>query len=66
MGANKFFEAVVPKTTRTSFVGAWLIFNWSKLNGKRYQTNGTLIEENYEGKLLFTLRYFSPFRADHQ
>ena len=37
-----------------------------KLKYQVYQTNETVINENYEGKLLFVMRWFLVFVKDHQ
>ena len=31
-----------------------------------YQTNGTVRDENYKGKLYFTIKYFVSFGKDYQ
>ena len=39
--------------------------NKVELSGKKYQTNGNIRYENYNGKLLFTMKDFVEFGTDN-
>ena len=36
------------------------------LSDNKYQNNGNLIDEDYKGKLLFSIKEFVSFGTDHQ
>ena len=40
--------------------------NKLELSDQKYQTNGNIIDENYKGKFLFTIKYFVSFGTDFQ
>ena len=41
-------------------------FNTLELNYHKYQSNGTVIEENYKGRILFIIQGFFSFGIDRQ
>ena len=40
--------------------------NKLELSDQKYQTNGNIIDENYKGKFLFTIKDFESFGTDGQ
>ena len=41
-------------------------FNKIEFNDKKYQTNGTVRDGSYKGKIVYPMKYFVPFVTDHQ
>ena len=62
------FESIVPLIKNlVFFISAWLIFlNKLKLSDQKYQTNGNLRYDNYNGKSLFTMKNVLSFSTDNQ
>ena len=67
MGANKYILGP-SYCKKKSFSNHGMIefVNGLELKYKTYQTNGTLIYENYKEKLLFTMKEFVSFGIGHQ
>ena len=62
MVTNIEFEAIVTSIKSTSFIRIWLVFfNILDLNHHKYQMNGTVRDEIYTGKLLFSMKEFVSF-----
>ena len=67
MGAKKYFEAIDPTTKNNFFHHCMIEFvNRLKFNDHKYKINGTKIDKNYKGKLLFTMQDFLLFGTDSQ
>ena len=59
---NKYFEAIIPSIKRNLFRPPMVNFvNKLELSDQKYQTNGNVRDENYQGKLLFTMMEFVSF-----
>ena len=57
--SNIYFETILSSIKGNSFISAWwLFFNKLELSDHQYQTNGNIRDENYKGKLLFTMKDF--------
>ena len=60
--AGIYFEAVVPTRKNNLFHQLMIGFvNLWELNYHKYQTNGTVRDENYNGKFVFPMKDFMSF-----
>ena len=64
---NIEIEAIVPSINKNFFHQHMVSFvNKLKFNDNTYQTNGTLRDEGYQRKFLFTMTDLVSFGADRQ
>ena len=62
---NIWFEAIVHSIKRYLFHNSMVDFvNKLEVSGQKYQTNGNIRDEKYNGNFLFPIKYFLSFDTD--